>query len=151
MFGLTVLLVGRGIEKSLKVVEVGELDLGDPALALRVLVEEGGVGGKRRVGLDDLHVGRGVDIAHRLDALDNAGGLTLLLGSADGGELDVNKVAERLLGVVADAELGNPVALSLHVLVGLGVAGPGEGAAELDAAKAESGLGGAEHCDYSRL
>ena len=142
---LAVLLVGRSIKKSLKVINVGKLDLGDPALALRVFVEEGGVGSKSRVGLDNLHVGRGVDIAHRLDTLNNAGGLTLLLGSTDGGELDVDKVTECLLGIVADAELGDPVALSLHVLVRLGIAGPGECATELNAAKAENVPGCRKH------
>ena len=145
VLGLTVLLVSRSVKEGLKVVEVGELDLCDPALALRVLVEEGGVAGEGGVGLDDLHVGGGIDVAHRLDTLDDAGGLALLLGGADGGGLDVDEVTEGLLGVVADAELCDAVALGLDVLVGLGVTSAGEGVAKLDVGKNGSGLESGKH------
>lgn len=145
MLSLTVLLIGRSIKESLKVIKVGKLDLSDPALALRVLVEEGGVAGEGGVGLDDLHVGGGIDVAHRLDTLDDAGGLALLLGGADGGGLDVDEVAEGLLGIVADAELGNAVAFGLDVLVRLGITSPGEGVTELDVGKNRSGLECGKH------
>ena len=70
---------------------------------------------------------------------------TALLLCARRGELDKDKIAEGLLRIVADADAGNPVALRLQVLVGLGVARPGERRARAE--REAQGVGAnRQHC-----
>eukprot|EP01106_Pelomyxa_sp_JSP_P018300 TRINITY_DN823_c0_g1_i2.p1 TRINITY_DN823_c0_g1~~TRINITY_DN823_c0_g1_i2.p1 ORF type:complete len:161 (+),score=66.47 TRINITY_DN823_c0_g1_i2:53-535(+) len=90
-------------QQLLKLVQLRQLELGEPALALGVLVDEGGVALQLRVDLGDFTRHGRVDVANSLDALDDTCRPLGLEGGADGGELDENEVAEGVLRVVGDA------------------------------------------------
>ena len=80
------------------------LDDDHPALLVGVLVD--GLGGvdERVVHLDHLAGDGGEELGDGLGRLDHAEGLALLHLVADLGELDVDHVAELVLGEVGDAD-----------------------------------------------
>ena len=88
---------------------VGEgvwLDGEEPALAVRVGVDEAGVGGDGVVDGGDGACDWGVYVGGGLDGFDDGDGFFGGDFAADLGEFDVDDVAEFFLGVVGDADGG---------------------------------------------
>ena len=67
----------------------------------------------------DFAAHRAVDVGGRLDGLDDRAGLAGGDATAGLGRLDEHEVAERLLGVVGDADRDGAVGLEARPLVGL--------------------------------
>src|SRR5262249_56782274 len=76
------LAVGLGVHQLAELALVAELDLQHPALVVRVVRQVLGRVAERGVDLDDLARQRGVDVRHRLDALDTADDVVLADGLA---------------------------------------------------------------------
>src|SRR3954471_24874425 len=100
---------------------VRKLQLEEPAAPRRLLVHGAGRPLERRIDRGDLARDRGIDLACRLDALDDRRLAALGDAFPDRRKLDIDDVAELALGVVGDAD-GAGVALDPDVLVVLGVA-----------------------------
>jgi hypothetical protein len=104
------LLIRSGIHQLLKVLQplLGNLDLGDPAAAVRVvlgdLVDGAGLLLQHQVDLSDLARNRGVDVGGALDGLDGANGVAGQDVLALLRQLDVDDIAQLLGGVLADAQ-----------------------------------------------
>ena len=111
VLGGSELLVGLLVHELLEIGNalLGELDLGDPTAAGRVvlgdLVDRGGALLEGDVVGNDLAADGSVDVGSRLDGLDGAEGITGLDLLALLGELDEDDVAEGLGGVGADADV----------------------------------------------
>jgi hypothetical protein len=99
----------------------GDLDLEEPARRLRVAVGERGIGAQRLVDLDDLAADRHVQVGRRLHRLDHAGDVALGEGLADGGQVDEDDVAERVLRMLGDADGGRAGLVEADPLVVGGV------------------------------
>jgi hypothetical protein len=104
------LLVFGRVHQLLEVLQalLGNLHLGDPPAAVRVvlgdLVDGAGLLLQREVDLGDLARDRGVDVGRALDRLDGADGVAGLRLPALFRQLDVDNVAQRLGGILADAQ-----------------------------------------------
>src|SRR5687768_4670520 len=93
-----------GVHQPLQVVGRREPDADQPAVAVRVVVEQLGVVGQGRIDLDDLPGHRSVDLGHRLDRLDGADLLVGVEDLAQLGQLDEHHLAQLLLREVGDAQ-----------------------------------------------
>ena len=122
-------LIGLGVHQRIHLLDtvLVELDLGDPAAAVAVvlghLVDGGGLLLEDLVDGEDLAADGSEDVRRGLDGLDGADAVTLLDEVAAGlGELDVDDVTELLGGVLGDADdSGLVVGGEVDPLVLLGV------------------------------
>lgn len=111
VLGGSELLVGLLVHELLEIGNalVGNLDLGDPAAAGRVvlgnLVDGGRAFLEGQVASNDLAADGGVDVGGRLDGLDGAKGIASVDLLALLGELDEDDVAEGLGSVGANADV----------------------------------------------
>jgi len=128
LLGRDELLVGLGVHQLLEVgnARLVDLDLGDPAAAVRVvlgdLVDGAGLLLEQHVGRGDAAADGGVDVGGALDRLDGADGVAGLDLLALLGELDEDDVAEGLGGVLADAnDAGLLIGREIDPFVLLGV------------------------------
>src|SRR5476651_375628 len=112
-------LVLRGVEERAGFARDGQFDHDHPAV-MRVLVDRLRLVLERRVDLEDLAGDRRVEFGDRLHRFDRAEGLPLLHLRPDLGQLDIDDVAELLLGVVGDADAAL-VGREVDPLVVLGV------------------------------
>src|SRR5215467_13380942 len=92
--------IGIPIQERVEFGRLGELDLVDPAGALGVFIDELGLAGQRLVYTKDFPAYGRIEVACRLDRLDNADRATLLHLLANVRELDKGYVAELFLSVV---------------------------------------------------
>src|SRR5690606_4349006 len=117
--GLQEVFVSGAVHQRLVFGGVGDLDLGEPAGLLGLVVDRLRSVAERGVALDHF-AGQGrVDVGGRLDALDDGEVIAGLHGLADFRNLDEHHVAELLGGVGGDAD-GGDVALKGDPLVILG-------------------------------
>lgn len=100
------LLVSSLIQQSVQNSRVRDLDLRDPAFALRAGVDGLGVVLKNRVAADDLARHGGEHVRSGLDRLDGTDGLTSSDFKLGLGELNEDDVAEGVGGVLGDTDLG---------------------------------------------
>src|SRR5262245_48889050 len=113
--------VGRLVHQAVELGGIANLDLEEPGLALRILIDERRLGGGLRVDLDHLAGNGGKHIAGGLDAFHHSHRIALL-GLATGlRHLHEDDVAQLRLGVLGDADGTNPV-LDADPFVVLGVA-----------------------------
>src|SRR5215203_6297474 len=117
---LHVLLVLLGVHEALEIVRGGEPDLEQPALDLRVLVEQLRVVHHGVVDLDDLARDGRVDLGDGLDGLDGAELVVGVEHLADLRQLDEHHLPQLLLGELGDAEHAH-VVLDADPLVLLGI------------------------------
>lgn len=103
------LLIRRNVHEVLKILDalLVDLDLGNPAAAVRIVLRHL-VDNSRRVledGVDvcNLAANWGIDVCRALDRLDSTDGVAGLDLLAQFGELDKDDIAERLGGVLANA------------------------------------------------
>ena len=98
-FRLDQFLVRRGVEQLVELGGVGRLEPEHPR-GVGVAVHRVGAGFDLAVGGDDFARHRGVDVGRGLHRLDHAGDLALGEALADGGQVDEDDVAERVLRVL---------------------------------------------------
>src|SRR5260370_8654699 len=91
------------IQKRVEFGRLGELDLVDPAGALGVFIDEFGLASQRFVYAKDFAAYGRIEVACRLDRLDNADRAALLHLRADARELNKDHLAEPFLSVVCYA------------------------------------------------
>jgi len=108
------------IQKRVEFGRLGELDLVDPAGALGVLIDEFGLAGQHFVYAKDFAAYGRIEVACRLDRLDNADRAALLHLRADARELNKDHLAEPFLSVVCYAN-GSDAALDDDIFVILAV------------------------------
>src|SRR5215213_9676601 len=101
---LDVLLVLLGIHEVFQVRRRREADLDQPALLMRVFVDQLRVVDHGFVDLDHLAGQRRVDLGHGLDRLDGADLVARVEDLADLGQLDEDHLAQLLLRELGDAE-----------------------------------------------
>ena len=95
--------IGGGIEQVPRVPPTSDgLDHADPAVTVRVLVDQLRRVGQRDVHLDHLTGDGGVDVAHGLGRFDLAERCAGRGHYTDAGQVNVDDVPERVLGVVGD-------------------------------------------------
>src|SRR5262245_65181181 len=91
------------IQKRVEFGRLGELDLVDPAGALGVLIDEFGLAGQHFVYATDFAAYGRIEVACRLDRLDNVNSAALLHLRADARELNKDYLVEPFLSVVCYA------------------------------------------------
>jgi hypothetical protein len=97
-------LVGGGVHERGEFVRVVEADLDHPTGAVRVFVDQLGRGVEFVVQSGHFAGERGEQVGDGLDRFDRAEGVVAGDGRADGGQFDVDDVAEFVLGVRGDAD-----------------------------------------------
>src|SRR5690606_22556024 len=75
--------------------------------------------GQRGVDLDDRPRHRGIDVGSGLDRLDHRAGGARLDAVADGGQVDIDQIAEQALGMVGNTDGDLAVTFYSGPLVGL--------------------------------
>src|ERR1700688_1289349 len=99
-----VTLVFFGAHQRAELFRIRELELEEPALAFRVLVDHGGRGFERVIDRDDFAGDRTVDLTCGLHRLDHGGFRALLQPLPDGRQLDIDDIAQLRLRVGRDAD-----------------------------------------------
>jgi hypothetical protein len=99
-----VLLVLLSCQEILKLLEIAGSDDHDPPPLMRRLIDQLRVGFELSIDFDDLPAERGIDGGDGLDRLDRGELLHLFDFGADLGQLDVDDVAQFVLGVMGDAD-----------------------------------------------
>ena len=112
--------VGVGGEEGLGFFGFCEFEFEEPAFAVGIGVDEGGVGDDGVVNGGDLPADWSVDVAGGFDGFDYRAGFAGFYFPADGREFDKDNVGEFVLGVVGDA-YGGYLALSADPFVRFGV------------------------------
>src|ERR671919_2320618 len=112
--------IGPRVHQAVELRGLGDLDLAEPAGTFGVAVDQRRIVVQGIVRLDHPAADRRVDIACRLDALDNRHGGVLGDLAADLRQLDEHHVAQLLLGMVRDADRRD-LAVDAHPFVLLGV------------------------------
>ena len=125
----TAACVTGGIQQAADGARIGEAQGEDPAVLIGALVDRLRRIGKCHVDVHHLTGQGGVDVGRRLHGLDHGKRLAGIHLPPDLGGLDIDDVAQGLLGMVGDADGGGAVAMDLHPLVGLGVTQVGRGCA----------------------
>lgn len=97
-------LIRLRIHKRIDLRSIGDLDLSQPALLLRALVDGTGLVLQHAVRFDDLAADGGHDVGRALDGLNGADGVAGVDFQVDGGELNVDDVAEGFGCVGGDAD-----------------------------------------------
>lgn len=100
------LLVGSLIKQRIKLSNISDLNLSNPALTLGTLVDGLSLILEDAVCLDDLAGDRGEDVGSRFDGLDSADGLAGDDLEVDLGKLNVDDITQGVGGVVGDTDLG---------------------------------------------
>src|SRR2546428_3632263 len=103
--GLGQLLVRRLIQKVVRRI-AGELELQDPAFTVGIRVDQLRLGGKLFVDLGDPSGHRRVEVAGRLDRLDDAKSLSRPELAPGARQLEEHDIAELRLGVIRDPDRG---------------------------------------------
>jgi len=97
------------IQKRVEFGRLGELDLVDPAGTLGVFIDELGLAGQRFVYTEDLAAYGRIEVACRLDRLNNTGRAPLLHLRSDVRELNNGHLVEPFLSVVCYSNGSNVV------------------------------------------
>src|SRR6056297_653509 len=113
--------IGLGVHQRVELAGLADLDPADPTRAVGIAVEQFRLALERRVDLGDRPGDGRIDVTDRLRALDLAERLARRDGATGVRHLDEHHVAERVLGVLGDAD-GHRTALDTHPLVIGGVA-----------------------------
>jgi hypothetical protein len=108
------------IQKRVEFGRLSKLDLIDPAAALGVFIDEFGLAGQRFVYAKDFAAYGRIEVACRLDRLDNADRAALLHLRTDARELNKDHLAEPFLSVVCYAN-GSDAAIDDDIFVILAV------------------------------
>ena len=112
-------LVGGFIHQAIGIGHIGKLQLEEPAGALRIAVDEGGIGGDRLVDLDDFTIERTIDVGSSFHGFDRCRIAALLEGRADFRQFDEDEVTELFGRMKRDAN-GRNAAFDLQPLVFFG-------------------------------
>src|SRR5205823_9428013 len=116
MLPLDKTLIGVFVQQTIELFGICETQFDKPAVAHRVGIDLGRVGGERVIDLGHLSGDWRIDLARRLDRLDNRRFLALLDQLADFWQLDIDDVAELRLRIVGNADNGE-VAVEPHPLM----------------------------------